>query len=98
MVDTKSHDYSNLVWLSECRYSALLLAPVPPLMNTFKILHFWLIFFLYHHILTSFEFEHEIFLHLGLEIMARSNQGDTMTLHPLTNVPTKYHLPTPYSL
>ena len=32
--------------------------------------------------------------------MARSNQGHTMTLHtynPLTNVPTKYQLPTPYA-
>ena len=31
--------------------------------------------------------------------MARSSQGHTMTLHtnnPLTNVPTKYQLPTPY--
>ena len=25
----------------------------------------------------------------------RSNQGQTMTLHPVTNVPTKYQLPTP---
>ena len=31
--------------------------------------------------------------------MATSNQGQTMMLHthtPLTNVPTKYQLPTPY--
>ena len=31
--------------------------------------------------------------------MARSNQGHTMPLHtynPLTNVPTKHELPTPY--
>ena len=28
--------------------------------------------------------------------MARSNQGQTMTLHPLTNVPSKYQLPTPH--